>query len=373
MIHILTGEYPPQFGGVSDYTSFLTSWLLKNGTRVVVYAPPVSGASAEEVRRLPGHFNLRSLASLHDSISHSPPSSIVLVQYVPHMYGMKGMNLLFVLWLWLFCPRRVWVMFHEIAYPLERGQSWRETVLAIVQRAMAMIVLRSAARVFVSIPGWVPQLRRLAHPLPPTHWLPIPSNIKAGNFESAQRIREQCLEVRNGWIVGHFGTYGSAITRLLEPILARVLEDSRVHLLLIGRGSRDFMQQFVHRYPEWGERIRCADSLSPEEVSNHLLACDLLLQPYPDGASTRRTSLMAGLALGVPVVSNLGFLSEPFWNDANSLGLASTDPSEMTARLMNLLNSPEQRHEIASNAKRLYESTFSLDVIGSKLIELAKA
>ncbi len=38
-----------------------------------------------------------------------------------------------------------------------------------------------------------------------------------------------------------------------------------------------------------------------------------MIQPYPDGISSRRTSAMAGLALGLPIVSTSGHLTETIW------------------------------------------------------------
>lgn len=347
--------------------------MAKSGDRVAVHAPPFTSLAApSELARLPGHFNLRALTSLHRSIGRGDRHAVVLVQYVPHMYGMKGMNLLFVLWLWLLCPRRVWVMFHEVAYPLKPNQSWPERVLAVVQRLMAMIALRAASRVFVSIPGWIPRLRRLTHPLPPVTWLPIPSNLPNGDRANAARIRERVLATGGERVVGHFGTFGGAISRLLDPVLARLLEDVSVRVLIVGRGSGDFARDFRLRHPTLAQRIHVADSLTGEQVSDHLLACDALVQPYPDGASSRRTTLMAGLALGVPVVSNLGFLSEPLWNSSGAIAVASTDPTVMAGRVVELLNSPRQRHELTAGGKRLYESRFSLDVVGTTLSDLVR-
>ena len=39
---ILTGEYPPQSGGVSDYTRLVVEGLAAVGDEVAVYAPPQS-------------------------------------------------------------------------------------------------------------------------------------------------------------------------------------------------------------------------------------------------------------------------------------------------------------------------------------------
>ena len=57
------------------------------------------------------------------------------------------------------------------------GQPWRRNLLGRVHRWMARQVLRSAERVFLSIPGWEPLLRGLGVRCPPMTWLPVPSNL----------------------------------------------------------------------------------------------------------------------------------------------------------------------------------------------------
>jgi len=74
--------------------------------------------------------------------------------------------------------------------------------------------------------------------------------------------------------------------------------------------------------PHLGIRIAATGELPAEQIPAHLRACDLLVQPFPDGVSSRRTSVMAGLANGVPVVTNLGLLSEPLWRKSGAVALA---------------------------------------------------
>src|SRR5262245_36938792 len=181
--HLLTGEYPPQPGGVSDYTRLLARGLAAAGDEVHVWAPATPGSAPAdagvEVHRLPGHFGPTGLAALDAGLKRFPASSRLLVQYVPHALGWKAMNLPFCLWLSCRRRERVWVMFHEVAFPLERSQPLRHRVLAWVTRRMAALVARSAEQVFISIPGWEPFLRTLCPACPRVTWLPVPSNLAA--------------------------------------------------------------------------------------------------------------------------------------------------------------------------------------------------
>ena len=51
--HILTGEYPPRPGGVSDYSAHLSGGLARAGAEVHVWAPAAAnGADARRRRRV---------------------------------------------------------------------------------------------------------------------------------------------------------------------------------------------------------------------------------------------------------------------------------------------------------------------------------
>src|SRR5262249_5603390 len=164
---VLTGEYPPNAGGASDYTRIVARGLAAAGDDVRVYAPPCRGPadpadSGVGVHRLPGRFGPRSLLALAQLLARSPRPDRVVVHYVPHAFGFKAMNLPFALW--VSCRLRriapVWVMFHEVVFPFR----WRpptHALLGSVTRVMARLIAGAAERVFVSIPAWESLLTRL--------------------------------------------------------------------------------------------------------------------------------------------------------------------------------------------------------------------
>ena len=327
---ILTGEYPPQPGGVSDYTRLTARGLAAAGDTVHVWAPECGGPDPHDpgvtVHRLPGRFGPRGLAALDAGIRRLPGPARILVQYVPHAFGWHAMNLPFCLWLRTRRRWPVWIMFHEVAFPMRPGQSWRRNLLAQVQRWMARQVLRSAERVFLSIPAWEPLLRGLGGSCPPMTWLPVPSNLTAWpDAQETARVRRR-LAPDNTLVVGSFGTYGCPVADLLTAVLPPILDraSDRVGLLL-GRGGEEFARTLEAARPSLRGRLVAPGELPEPELAAHLAACDLLVQPYPDGVSGRRTSLMGGLALGIPVVTTEGALTEPLWRETGAVALAPVD------------------------------------------------
>ena len=101
--------------------------------------------------------------------------------------------------------------------------------------------------------------------------------------------------------------------------------------------------------------------LGSEAAAAHLRACDLLLQPYPDGVSGRRTSLMAGLALGLPIVTTRGPATEPVWEDGLVALAPAEDPAALVAATEALLADPSRRRRLGDDALAGYERHFSIE------------
>ena len=363
--HILTGEYPPQLGGVADYTWQVARGLAAEGDEVQVWAPRSRGAGLNELgvtlHRLPDHFGPRGLALLSRSIGRQSGARI-LVQYVPHAFGWKAMNLPLCLWLAGQRGNDLTVMFHEVAVAVGTDQRLRDNLLGIVNRLMAWTVARSAGQIFFAVPGWEPLLRPAIGKRTPVRWLPVPSNVpRIDDPAAAHEIRRQHLG-QSKFLIGHFGTYGAWIADAVHVLAIDLLRRrGDVTLLLMGTNSRVFRDRLVEADGSLAPRVRATGRLAAEELSLHVSACDLMVQPYPDGISGRRTSAMLVLSHGVPIVSTLGHLSEPLWKECGAVALGSAgDADRLTDQVERLLDDSGERRRLKSAGRDLYDRHFDL-------------
>jgi glycosyltransferase involved in cell wall biosynthesis len=360
--HVLTGEYPPQPGGVSDYTRLVARALARAGERVHVWAPGAREERTEEgvqVHREPGLFTPLGLARLTRALERMPGPRRLLLQYVPHAFGMKAMNVPFCAWFSARKQDERWIFFHEVVYPWNRGAPLRHQVLAGATRVMAQWVAGNADRTFVSIPAWKEHLPEPARTR--AEWRPVPSTLPTeAPPEAVARLR---AELGPGPWVGHFGTYGKATSEPLERVLVPLLRAGpERRALLLGRGSQAYAAGLEQRHPELAGRVVFRDSLSPEDAAVCMKASDVLVQPYPDGVSARRTTTMAGLALGVPLVTNTGHLTEPVWRGLGAAALAEgTDPAPLVSLTERLLSHPQEREALGRRAAEVYRERFSLE------------
>lgn len=358
--HILTGEYPPTQGGVADYTHRVAAGLVAAGDAVEVWAPrvaPTVEPSGVVVHALPDHFGPRALRTLGHALQHTDRPARILVQYVPHAFGWKGGNVPFCVWLRAQRHAPVWVMFHEVAFPLAWRQKAGERALGIVTHGMAAVVASAAERAFVSIPAWEAMLRPVA-PWTTVEWLPVPSTVAVDTDDAAVRqVRERFANAR---LIGHVGTFGRLIRPLLDDSIAHVAEALEGTFLLMGRGSEDAALDIGRRWPAVATRVVGTGPLSPADLSHHVAACDVMVQPYPDGISSRRTSAMVALAHGRPIVTTTGALTEPLWSDAPGVVACPVGDAAAIARACVALTSAPETAAQSATVRAFYASRFDL-------------
>ena len=367
--HLLTGEYPPDRGGIGDYTRLLARALADRGQDVHVWTPSVRAdveADGVAVHAM-GGVGPASLRRLGNGLDRHPAPRRLLVQYAPQAWRMRGMNVPFARW--LLARRRagddVRVMFHEPFFPFG-WQRPQRNLLAAVNRVMAATLLRASTRAYVSTAAWKPLLKPLGARDLRITTLPIPSTIPrvdAPGHVAALR-RELAAD---GPLIAHFGTYGEGIAQLLVPALRAVAvrrPDARI--LLLGNGGPSFATRLRTHVPQ--DSLIAPGYLEPEEVSVHLQAADAAIQPYPDGVDTRRTTLMACLANGVPTITTGGRFTDATWRKSPLTCGDPAGPAELGGELLDGVLAKD-RAVLGQSHREFYERHLSMEESVKSLLE----
>ena len=273
------------------------------------------------------------------------------------------MNLPFAFWLGARRRTPLWVMFHQVAFPWGSQRFVKHNALGAITRIMASLIARAADRIYVSIPAWKETLEPLLPSKLTIHWLPVPSNLPEEVDDSAVAETRARLARLDSTIIGCFGMFAAQTAAMLHALMPPLLRTDRRRVgLLVGRGAQGFAAELVHSAPDLRDRLQALDDLPAEQAANHLASCDLLVQPYPDGVSSRRTSVMSGLALGLPILTTEGRLSEPLWRASGAVALDSPESTAALIRLAeSLLANPEQRQQLGARARALYRHSFALE------------
>jgi len=363
--HLLTCEYPPDIGGVSAYTGQLARALAATGDDVHVWCSGDSrlAQAGVTVHAALGSWSPRDLRRINAQLDTCPGPRRLLVQWVPHGFGYRSMNLPFCLWLaW---RARAGDLVELMVHEPYSDFSWRpwHALMAGVHRVMTMLLLASVCRAWISIPAWEPCLRpyALGRDVPMT-WLPIPGCVAPGVQADGAPVRPR-YAVPAQPLVGHFGSHGQAVASLLGACLPEIMTDPRQPaLLLMGSDSTDYRQRLIASHPAWATRVHATGFLEDQQLASHLAACDVLLQPYPDGVTSRRTSVMACLSQGRAVVTTAGRLTEALWTASGAVVLADVaEPVRIAHEVLRLLDDATSRARLGARARQLYDETFTID------------
>lgn len=364
--HVIAPECPPMVGGVSEHTRILAEAAAARGLEMHVWGPAGAGPlPGVHVHDGLGAFTPPDLARADRLLDSSPRPRRLVLQWVPHGYGRRGLNVPFSRWI----ARRARagdeldVIVHEPFVDFTGG-SWTQPARAVVQRYMAREVLSPARRVWLAIPGWDDRLRAPWLTLREApRVLPVPGTIPVDRDAMAVMEIRNRLAGRSARLVGYFGAGGDYAERALAlTVEALGRERQDVAVVCLGRGSRDVAARLARARPDSRIALSGTGTLALRDLSHHLQACDVLLQPYVDGVSGRRTTTISALEHELPVATTFGRLSERFWLETQAVDTRPADtPGALVEAVNDLLEAA--RHAAArAAARQLYAARFHPDV-----------
>jgi glycosyltransferase involved in cell wall biosynthesis len=279
-VAIVSPGFPDVPGGVTDHTARLVRHWSAAGREPLVWSER--------------HGNAGALAAAWRRAGHGA----ILIQYVPFLYGRRGLSSF---------PRRlaragratgltVGVFVHEPWVPRTR-LPW--LVLSPLQRGQLLRLLAACDAAFTPVPAWRSLLDGRAELIPVGSTLGEPRVGPGGPPLAGPVVFSPFAAGLNWeWIVAAAQALGA------EPrlsVIGATWEQARAHYTVGGYAD-----------PAWDWRGR----LPAAEVLDLLRRARLVLAPFTDGLTTRRTSAMAALSVGTRVVSSTGPLFDERLADA---------------------------------------------------------
>jgi hypothetical protein len=364
--HVITPECPPMVGGVSEHTRILAGVAVARGLDVHVWGPGGSAAlPGVHVDDGLGGFNASDLAHTGRLLDRCPGPRRLVLQWVPHGYGRRGLNVAFSRWI----ARRARagdeldVIVHEPFVDFTGG-SWAQPARAVVQRYMAREILSPARRIWIAIPGWERRLRAPWLTLRDApRVLPVPGTIPVARDAPCVLALRQRLAGGAARLVGYFGTGGEYAERALAvTVQALSRERDDVAFVCLGRGSLEVAARLARAVSGCRAAFSGTGTLALRDLSHHLQACDVMLQPYVDGVSGRRTTTISALEHELPVATTFGRLSEPFWRESPAVETRGCDEPAALAGAVRHLLEPARHAGACASAGRLYAERFHPDI-----------
>ncbi len=365
-ILLVAAAVPPAVDGIGDYTATLARALAARATVAIATDRLRPASPVPDVELFPA-FDLSSpggVRSLPRVVREWKPDWVVL-QYNPFSWGRRGFNPhlpAVIQTIRRSGAANVAVMVHERYVPFT---TWPYRIMSLWQRPQYRMLARTAQALFCSTDAWIPELRRLA-PGCGVHLAPAGSGIPRVEIErSTARAR---LDIpADAFVLGFFG-----FAHASKP-LGHVAEAYRA----ISESGRDVRLVYIGLQPEvvraaLPEAAVVADGALPaDEVSRRFSAMDLLLCPFVDGVSTRRTTMMTGLQHGVATLGTVGEYTSPQLarEDDSALRLVPCGDARAFAQAARALaNSEADRLRIGSAGRRLFEAEYAPEMLADRFL-----
>lgn len=362
-VTLLSAEFPPQPGGVGDYTVCLAKALQGVGAgQVKALAGPTAVGEdlpfkVEQVKGW-GWSSLSQVAARFKGQARQ----VVNIQYQTGAFGMHpAINFLPLYLRLVLGPARPKVVttFHDLRVPylFPKAGRVRGWVNQLLLKTSDRAILTNSADYQQALNWGVPEVR--------LRLVPIGSNIEAGaDFPTGldRAVYRRSLGLaETDFAIGYFGLVNRSkgLDTLLQALARLHEKDPAFKLVVIGgeTGQSDATNQtYAGKIEMLIEKLGLKDAIirtghrSPEETSRLFYALDGLALPFRDGASFRRGSLLAPLAHGLPVVSTWPQQLE-YWpgddpkpqllDGQNILLVQPEDPDGLAAALQRLRQEPE--------------------------------
>jgi glycosyltransferase involved in cell wall biosynthesis len=204
------------------------------------------------------------------------------------------------------------------------------------------------------------------------HWLPVASNIPVVVPEAATAAISP-----SELILVQFGTPHP--TRLFTHAIAALDRARRAgleaRLIAVGVQDERLAQELVRAgRSDLRPYAQGLGYLSIPETSEHLQRADLVLAPFMDGVSSRRTSVMAALAHGRPVLTTRAWATDPSadWESFTRV-VDAESPERFAQAALELLGDPAERDRLGKLGHDAYQAMFDWPVIGARLVALLGA
>ncbi len=397
-IVFLTAEYPPQAGGIGDYTHCLARTLAERGHDLFVITGPAPHVEIEPGSTTPASpcvwrqidaWNWHCWRDTIAALDNIRPD-ILHIQYQTGAYQMHpAINLL--PWRLRTLPEHpsIAVTFHDLLEPYLFPKA------SILRRLVTMRLARDAHSVIATNSEDQQTLRARLPANQQVHMVPIGSNIPVApppGYERSQWRASLGISPEEV-IVAYFGLLSRSkgldlLIEALDQLAAGPAAGPPLRLLIIGGTAAaahdqayaaEIMAALEH--PTRQKKIIHSGHVDAATVSAHLLASDIVALPFRAGASFRSGSLLAALSHGAAVITTTSQHPRtrkrasnkrpPTWmqlpgphlvDDANALLIPANDSTALAAALQRLIGEQDTRARLSRGAKAL-AAHFNWDAI----------
>lgn len=346
--------------GVRDYATILTAQFGTLGYDAQLFWSQTSDFSP-----------VNQLMRTH-MVARASAADVIVFNYSVFAGAWRGVPISVPLLAWRLwkAPSAIVLVAHEMVYPWRR-RGWRGFVHALTQRAALLPLVAASTVVVVTTEerrNWLRARRWL--PSRPVVWAPVFSNVPV---RSTTAIRSRSVSRSVGVFgYGHESQHRDLVVRAVSGVASRL---EGVELVLIGGPGPHSTQGLAWQVSARGAgcQYRFTGTLSPGELSRELSELGVFVFFDDAGPTSRKTTLAAALAHGVPTVALDGPGRWAEMVDSGAVELSAPDDTALERTLIAILTDSAKRDRLGAAGHRFYERLMADEVVARQIADAVEA
>ncbi len=292
----------------------------------------------------------------------------VFVQYTALAWSARGFPTKFarVLQILKSAGARIGIVFHDVE-PFSSPRLIDQLRRLVQQRAMRQSLELSDLAIFTVSPeklSWMKEIPDYTAFLPVGPNLPFPETLP-----SAAPPEIPTIGVFS--ITG--GEQGAVETQaILRGVRHASQHLGQLRLSVFGRHSELREAALREGLRDWPVQLSVEGVLNPDQVVSRFAECGVLLF-VRKGISTRRSSAIAGIAAGLPMVAYEDSETASPITDAGIILVNPRQPEQLGDALVRILSDPSLRAELRNRSRAAYKAHFAWPAIAAQFAALLRA
>jgi len=352
-IGILTGEYPPLQGGVGGYCDILAKTITELGHHVFIFSNDRAEAQAPQIP-LTSYANGWGPGSIRavNQWVQARALDIVNLQFQTAAYDMSP---------WIhFMPHFIntafVTTFHDLRFPylFPKAGPLRDWIVMHLARASAGVITTNYedhSRVEQRHPSQMIPMGATVQTAMPTEY-------------SREVWRQQAGATDRDFLLGYFGfiNHSKGVDTLIEAIAILNTDDLPVKLVFVGgrTGTADptnasYAAMIDDLIEQRGINAQIFQTgfVTEEEIGAYLKAVDVVVLPFRDGASYRRSSLMVAIQHECAIITTQPQIETPAFTSDNLLMVQADSADALAEAIQSLYTAPALRQKLHGGIKQL--------------------
>ncbi|HJO07877.1 MAG TPA: glycosyltransferase family 4 protein [Chloroflexota bacterium] len=366
-VAFVTGEYPPQVGGVGDHVALLRETLEQMGvtTWVITGTTPELEVDHPRTARMMRRWGFSRMTALMRRLQEINPD-VVHLQYQSGAFGLSAAANLIPRFIRMGrVEAKTVTTLHDLRTPYVFPKA------GMLRRFLVRRTAKDSDGVIFVSPEDARELMKQDLPIGEVSLLdstvasviPVgPTILPVGIGDDREALRAELGLPPRAFIVGHIGfRQRNKGMRVLGDALRQTQQlQGDLVLALIGSGEppgdgrRHDRGERTDNIGQW--QVVESGWLEPTGMSHWLQCCDLCVLPFADGLSLRRSTFMSAIAHGLPVVTTRPAQSFPGLESGENVILVPPgDATSLSYAISQFAGSVPMHHDYGERVRQLSE------------------